>query len=444
MKEANNNIPQHWEMKKLGELCFTTSGGTPYRGNSKFYEGNIPWVKSGELDKGLILDTEEKITEDAIKNSSAKIFPKGTLLIALYGATIGKLAFLGIDAATNQAICGIHKSDHIDSVYLYHFLFYKKPSFIKQSFGGAQPNISQAILKDLTVPLPPLPEQVAIVNKIEELFSELENGKEQLLTAQRQLKIYRQSLLKAAFEGRLTSSESSVGTGRDLSLPEQKKSNNINTITENDNLPQGWKLVKIDSLLSDKKKGMTTGPFGTMLKKSDYQKHGVPILGIENIGEGIFQMPNRNFLTKEKAKELKSFTVKENDLIISRSGTIGEICLIPKKMENSVISSNLMKVSLNQEVVYTKFFVYLFLGGKVRQQVFELCKGSSRAFLNQTILNSLDFPLPPLQVQQAIVEILESKLTVCDKLEETISESLRQTETLRQSILKKAFEGKLV
>ena len=82
MKEANNNIPQHWEMKKLGELCFTTSGGTPYRGNSKFYEGNIPWVKSGELDKGLILDTEEKITEDAIKNSSAKIFPKGTLLIA--------------------------------------------------------------------------------------------------------------------------------------------------------------------------------------------------------------------------------------------------------------------------------------------------------------------------------------------------------------------------
>ena len=155
-------------------------------------------------------------------------------------------------------------------------------------------------------------------------------------------------------------------------------------------------------------------------------------------------MPNRNFLTKEKAKELKSFTVKENDRIISRSGTIGEICLIPKKMENSVISSNLMKVSLNQEVVYTKFFVYLFLGGKVRQQVFELCKGSSRAFLNQTILNSLDFPLPPLQVQQAIVEILESKLTVCDKLEETISESLRQTETLRQSILKKAFEGKLV
>ncbi|MBK7467744.1 MAG: restriction endonuclease subunit S [Saprospiraceae bacterium] len=143
---------------------------------------------------------KKKITEDAIKNLVRKIFPKGTLLIALYGATIGKLAFLELTQLQIKAICGIYKSDHIDSVYLYHFLFYKKPSFIKQSFGGAQPNISQAILKDLTVPLPPLPEQVAIVNKIEELFSELENGKEQLLTAQRQLKIYRQSLLKAAFE----------------------------------------------------------------------------------------------------------------------------------------------------------------------------------------------------------------------------------------------------
>lgn len=109
-----NKIPKHWKIKKLGEVCLTTSGGTPSRGNTKYYEGNIPWVKSGELDKGLILDTEEKISEEAIKNSSAKIFPKGTLLIALYGATIGKLAFLGIDAASNQAVCGIFKNENID------------------------------------------------------------------------------------------------------------------------------------------------------------------------------------------------------------------------------------------------------------------------------------------------------------------------------------------
>jgi len=97
-------LPPNWAWVKLGDVCSTTSGGTPSRGNSKFYDGDIPWVKSGELDKGLILDTEEKISDEALKNSSAKIFSKGTLLIALYGATIGKHAFLGIDAATNQAV----------------------------------------------------------------------------------------------------------------------------------------------------------------------------------------------------------------------------------------------------------------------------------------------------------------------------------------------------
>jgi len=184
----SNNIPKHWQVRKLGEVCRTTSGGTPNRSQPKYYNGNIPWVKSGELNKGVILDTEEKITEEAIKNSSAKIFPKGTLLIALYGATIGKLAFLGIEAATNQAVCGIYKNEKVDSKYLFHFLFYRRPKLVKQSIGGAQPNISQGILKELEIPLPPLPEQLAIVSKIEELLSEFENGKQQLLTVQQQLK----------------------------------------------------------------------------------------------------------------------------------------------------------------------------------------------------------------------------------------------------------------
>ena len=127
-----NQLPKDWKWVKLGEVCFTTSGGTPSRKESNYFNGNIPWVKSGELGNGLITDTEEKISEEAVKNSSAKIFPKGTLLIALYGATIGKLAFLGVDAATNQAICGIYKNENIDSHYLYNYLFYKKQKLVNQ------------------------------------------------------------------------------------------------------------------------------------------------------------------------------------------------------------------------------------------------------------------------------------------------------------------------
>jgi type I restriction enzyme, S subunit len=415
------DLPLGWKWVKLGEIFKTTSGGTPSRRVSQYYEGQICWVKSGELNQNIILDTEEKISQEAIENSSAKVFPKGTLLIALYGATIGKLAFLGISAATNQAVCGIFDNGKDNSKFLYYYLLLKRPELIKIGTGGAQPNISQDVVKKIDLPLPPLSIQAKIVEKIETLLSELDRGKAQLLTAQAQLKIYRQAVLKYAFEGKLTNENVKEGE-----------------------LPKGWKWVKIDFMLSDKKKGMATGPFGTMLKKHEHQKSGVAVLGIENIGEGVFQMPNKIFITNEKAIELKNFRVIENDVIISRSGTVGEICLLPKKMENSIISTNLIRVRLNLSVINPKFFVFLFEGGKVRQQVFDLCKGSSRAFLNQSILNTLDFPYCSFNEQYLIIQEIESRLSVCDKLEETIKASLLQSESLRQSVLKRAFEGRLL
>src|SRR5207249_8748898 len=137
-----------------------------------YYTGNIPWVKSGELDDGVISDTSEKITNEAVANSSAKVFSKGTLLIALYGATVGKLGVLGIDAATNQAVCGIFENKKLVSRdYVRLYLLSIRQELIRRSFGGAQPNISQSLLRDLKIPLAPLPEQRYIVSHIESVFS---------------------------------------------------------------------------------------------------------------------------------------------------------------------------------------------------------------------------------------------------------------------------------
>ena len=202
--------------------------------------------------------------------------------------------------------------------------------------------------------------------QIEELFSSLDKGIENLKTAQAQLKTYRQAVLKWAFEGKLTNENVKEGE-----------------------LPEGWKWAKISDFLFHHKKGMATGPFGTALKKNEHKKSGVPVLGIENIGEGTFQLPNKIFVSKEKAAELNSFRVAVNDIIISRSGTIGEICCVPEAFEDALISTNLIRVRLNQNLISSKYFVFLFQGGAVREQVKELCKGSTRAFLNQTILNSL-------------------------------------------------------
>lgn len=414
------NLPKHWEVKKLGEVCHTTSGGTPNRGNSKYYEGNIPWVKSGELDKGLITETEEKISEEGLKSSSAKIFPKGTLLIALYGATIGKLAFLGVDAATNQAICGIFENEKVNSKFLYYFLFWKKASLVKQSFGGAQPNISQTILRSLDLPFPPLPEQAAIVSKIEELLSDLENGKQQLLTAQQQLKVYRQSLLKWAFEGKLT-----------------------NKIVKDGELPKGWKWVKIIDIVENNKHSLKAGPFGSSLKKEFYVSKGYKIYGQEQviIDNAFF---GDYYINEEKFEELKSCTIKPFDILISLVGTVGKVLILPANCEEGVINPRLIKITLDKKVYLHKFFKHYFESSYVKNFYGAKAQGTTMDVLNLGIIKTIPFPLPSLQEQQAIVEELEAKLTVCDKIEETITTSLQQAETLRQSILKRAFEGRLI
>jgi len=399
----NNNIPKHWQVKKLGEVCDKISlNKIKIKQKDYKIEGKFPVVDQGQDIIGGYFDDEKMVIPD---EPPYVIFGDHTRVKKF-------INFKFIAGADGVKVLKPHP------IYDPKFFFYLIHTVNIPDKGYAR---HFQFLEKEDIPLPPLPEQLAIVSKIEELFSELDNGIAQLKTAQQQLKVYRQSLLKWAFEGKLTNKNVKDGA-----------------------LPKGWKWVKIDFLLSDKKKGMGTGPFGTMLKKGEHKKEGVPILGIENIGQGIFQMPNKIFVSIEKSIELKNFKVKENDIIISRSGTVGEICLLPKRMEGSIISTNLIRVTLNQQIIYPKFFVYLFQGGKVRQQVFDLCKGSSRAFLNQTILNSIDFPYPTLKEQQLIVSELESKLTVCDKIEETISHNLQQAETLRQSILKKAFEGKLI
>lgn len=293
------------------------------------------------------------------------------------------------------------------------FLCYYLNSFNFKGYvsGITRLKLTQASMKQIMVPVPPLEEQHRIVTRIEELFSQLDSGIETLKKTKEQLKVYRQAVLKEAFES--------------------ASSSNSKNLTIND-------------LLTKKKKGMTTGPFGTMLKKHEHQSSGVPVLGIENIGKDGFVDGNKIFVSEEKAKELSAFKVDTDDLIISRSGTVGEICIVPPHMKNALLSTNLMRISLDYDVIRADYFMYLFKSkGVVIDQVKELCKGSTRMFLNQTILKQIIFPVPTLKIQAKIIETIESRLSVCDSIEKTIDTALQEAEALRQSILKQAFEGGL-
>ncbi|EMW1810400.1 restriction endonuclease subunit S [Escherichia coli] len=155
-----------WRYLKIEDFCSTGSGGTPSRSKPEYYEGgDIPWIKSGDLKDSKIYDANEYITAAGLENSSAKIVEKDSILIAMYGATVGRLAILGINAATNQAICNIRPDTTIaDIKYLYYFLKSKFSYFVENAVGGAQPNISQGLIKSLEVPLPSLDEQKRIAD----------------------------------------------------------------------------------------------------------------------------------------------------------------------------------------------------------------------------------------------------------------------------------------
>src|SRR5207245_2741655 len=149
--------PMKWKSRKIREFCEMGTGGTPRRSVQSYYGGAIPWVKSGEVNLRYVYDTEEKLTKEGLENSSAKFFPLNTVLIAMYGATAGKVALLKVRATTNQAICGLTPDPQIAHYsYLQHCLEYLAPTSIAQTVGTGQPNLSQEILGEVEVPIPPL------------------------------------------------------------------------------------------------------------------------------------------------------------------------------------------------------------------------------------------------------------------------------------------------
>ena len=159
-------IPSNWQWTRMGTIGDWGSGSTPQRGNPAYYGGDILWLKTGELNNGIVYDSEEKITDKALRECSLRLNKIGDVLIAMYGATIGKVAIAGREMTTNQACCGCTPYQ-IYNKYLFHFLIASKDAFIKKGEGGAQPNISREKLIHHLIPIPPIQEQYRIVEKLE-------------------------------------------------------------------------------------------------------------------------------------------------------------------------------------------------------------------------------------------------------------------------------------
>jgi type I restriction enzyme, S subunit len=199
-EEIPYDIPENWKWVKLDEIGTWGSGATPSRSNPKFYNGETPWLKTGELNDGIIYDSEEKITELALEKSSVRLNPKGSVLIAMYGATIGKLGILDIEATTNQACCACVPYSGVSNKYLFYYLLSQRENFKKQGVGGAQPNISKDKIVNHLMPLCPLLQQDEIVKEIDTIKNVVDAlmekiHKKQLLLKELEKKVFQEFLL---------------------------------------------------------------------------------------------------------------------------------------------------------------------------------------------------------------------------------------------------------
>ena len=416
------NIPKHWQVKKLGEVCTLKNG---YAFKSSLYQGEgVPVIRISDINGGIV-SSGKAVRVKLIDEYENYLVENNDILVAMSGATTGKFGIYKSSekAFQNQRVgkFKILNKDILDNQFLYHQINSLKRQIEKDAYGGAQPNISSNKIEQMQIVVPPLLEQQLIVSKIEELLSDLDNGKQQLQIAQQQLKVYRQSLLKWAFEGKLTNKNVKEGE-----------------------LPKGWKTMKLKDITLEKE-GLRRGPFGSAIKKEFFVPEGYKVY---EQGNAINNDPYRGryFIDEKKYNELINFKVLPSDLIVSCSGvTLGRICNLPDDTEPGIINQALLRIRLKKDLILNKYFVYHFRGAFFQKKIFDQSQGTAMPNLvGIKDFKEIEMLVPPITEQIVVIQELESKLTVCDKIEEAISQSLLQAETLRQSILKKAFEGKLV
>ncbi|WP_105628253.1 restriction endonuclease subunit S [Cronobacter malonaticus] len=417
---SGGKLPEGWVVTNLQNIANWGSGGTPSRSHDEYYNGNIPWVKTGDLGPKLITEASEYITDAGVKNSSAKYFSKGSVAIAMYGATIGKTSILGIDATTNQACAvGSPIEGITSSIFLYYFLLNEKNAFIKKGKGGAQPNISQAVIKEHPLSLPPYAEQKIIAEKLDTLLAQVDSIKALLECAFNKLEMFKRVVMDFAVKGDLT-----------------KEWRNKNEINE-------WKITHWENILLDKKDSFRRGPFGGALKKDIFVERGYKVYE-QYCPINDDCSFSRYYITEEKFHEMNKFEVHAGDFLISGAGSIGKITLVPEGCEKGIINQALLRVRINNEIYDKRFFLTLFRSPMFQKVIIENSTGSAMQNLKSVKeLKQIPVPLPCLSEQHEIVRRVEQLFAYADTVEKQVNNALTRVNNLTQSILAKAFRGEL-
>ena len=483
--EVPYDLPKGWEWVRLGDFGTWKSGTTPSRSNHAYYGGEISWVKSGEVKQGRIKETEEKITHEALKSCSLDINPIGSVLVAMYGANIGEVGILEIEATTNQAVCACKTFSAIDNIYLLHLILSLKQNFLTQGAGAAQPNISREKIINTIVPLPPLAEQRRIVAKIDELMArcdELEKLKSErdrkqitvhkaalnrLLTAKdhsdfqtswhfitqhfselysvkENLAELRKAILQLAVMGKLVPQDPSDQPANELikeiekektRLVKEKKIKAQKPLQETKpkelpyQLPQNWEWCYLDDICTL----ITDGTHHT----PQYTETGVPFLSVKDISSGKINFSTTRFISEQEHHELiKRCHPEKGDVLLTKVGTTGIAVPINTNKEFGIfVSVSLLK--LVQNFIDTDYVTQLINSPLVKKYSSDGTEGVGNKNLVLRKIKSFLIPLPPLAEQHRIVSKIDQLMTLCDELEKQIDTAESKQTNLLNSLMAK-------
>ena len=406
-------LPQGWVWTTLGVVGEWQSGGTPSRSNKSYYGGNIPWLKTGDLNDGFILNILESITEEAVANSSAKINPTGSVLIAMYGATIGKLGILTFPSATNQACCACIEFRAITQLYLFYFLLSQRSRFISRGGGGAQSNISKELIVNTHIPLPPLSEQQRIVIEIEKYFvliDDIEQGKADLQTAIKQAK---SKILELAISGKLVPQNPADEPASELLKRINPKAEIACDNEHYPHLPKGWVTTDV--------KSVATVLNGFAFKSANYiQEKGMRIIRIANVQDGFIEDNSPQYYPLSLQHEYQSYILKDNDMLMSLTGNVGRVGLLPKRLLPAALNQRVACIREIPSVIEKLYLYYLFKSQKFIKECISNGKGVAQLNISTEWLKYYQIYIPPLAEQKRIVKKVEELFFILDTIEESL------------------------
>ena len=425
--EVPFDIPESWKWVKVGNVGSWSSGATPSRTNPAYYGGIIPWLKIGDLNDGFIKKIPEFITDLALEKTSVRLNPVGSVLMAMYGATIGKLGILDISATTNQACCACIPYEGIHNKYLFYYLMSMRRSYIGMAEGGAQPNISKEKIVNSLIPLPPLAEQKRIVAKIEELLPLI--GR--YAVAYEKLEQFnakfpedmKKSILQYAIQGKLVEQRPEEGTGEELYQQIQaekqhliaekkiKKEKPLPEIAENEipfDIPESWKWVRLNNIAES----IVDCPHSTP-KYLDMETEYCTI--DTNCIDGKGDITKWRYVDADTyTARIARLTPQKDDIVYTREGSICRAAILPE--DPKVCLGQRVMLIRSANGVFPQFIRRLLMSPMVIRKLTEQQKGIGAKHVNVSDVCNLILPLPPLAEQERIVAKIEELLPLCERL----------------------------